>query len=76
MVPTCGVPGLSDQEDDEARGAKDRVASTRESHSDSFHDAIRCRGAISRRLEEANLQPKRPVRVVPLTPKHWRLRLQ
>ncbi|GBO40675.1 hypothetical protein AVEN_66299-1 [Araneus ventricosus] len=31
---------------------------------------------ISRRLAEANLQSKRPVRVLPLTPKHRRLRLQ
>ncbi|GBO06976.1 hypothetical protein AVEN_151745-1 [Araneus ventricosus] len=35
----------SDQENDEARGSKDRVASARGSHSDSFHDTIRCRGA-------------------------------
>ncbi|GBO13573.1 hypothetical protein AVEN_195405-1 [Araneus ventricosus] len=69
------------QENDEARGSKDRVVSALGSHSDSFHDAIRCRGAscstiISRRLAEANLQSKRPVRVLPLTPKHRRLRLQ
>ncbi|GBM11129.1 Transposable element Tcb2 transposase [Araneus ventricosus] len=31
---------------------------------------------ISRRLAEANLQSKRPVRVLPLTPKHRRLHLQ
>ncbi|GBM75241.1 hypothetical protein AVEN_200475-1 [Araneus ventricosus] len=31
---------------------------------------------ISRCLAEANLQSKRPVRVLPLTPKHRRLRLQ
>ncbi|GBL95860.1 hypothetical protein AVEN_227109-1 [Araneus ventricosus] len=31
---------------------------------------------ISRRLAEANLQSKRPFRVLPLTPKHWRLCLQ
>lgn len=31
---------------------------------------------ISRRLAEANLQSKRPFRVLPLTPKHRRLRLQ
>ncbi|GBL89169.1 Transposable element Tc1 transposase [Araneus ventricosus] len=31
---------------------------------------------ISRHLEEANLKSKRPVRVLPLTPKHRRLRLQ
>ncbi|GBO13375.1 hypothetical protein AVEN_47162-1 [Araneus ventricosus] len=35
----------SDQEDDEARGSKDRVSSARRSHSDSFHDIIRCSGA-------------------------------
>ncbi|GBM08917.1 hypothetical protein AVEN_57460-1 [Araneus ventricosus] len=35
----------SDQEDDEARGSKDSVVSARGSHSDSFHDTIRCRGA-------------------------------
>ncbi|GBN45702.1 hypothetical protein AVEN_118048-1 [Araneus ventricosus] len=32
--------------------------------------------SISRRLVEANLQSKRPVRVLLLTPKHRRLRLQ
>ncbi|GBN31445.1 hypothetical protein AVEN_138911-1 [Araneus ventricosus] len=31
---------------------------------------------ISRRLAQANLQSKRPVRVLPLTPKHRRFRLQ
>ncbi|GBL83689.1 hypothetical protein AVEN_132616-1 [Araneus ventricosus] len=35
----------SDQEDDEARESKDSVVRARGSHSDSFHDTIRCRGA-------------------------------
>ncbi|GBN92398.1 hypothetical protein AVEN_14430-1 [Araneus ventricosus] len=79
--PRAAYRFWSDQEDDEARGSKDRAANARGSRSDSFHDTIRCRvqvvpQIISRRLAEANLQSKRPIRVLPLTPKHRPLRLQ
>ncbi|GBM35647.1 hypothetical protein AVEN_244531-1 [Araneus ventricosus] len=47
MVPACGVPVWSNQEDDEARGSTYRAASTRGFHSDLFRDTIRCRGASS-----------------------------
>ncbi|GBN48793.1 hypothetical protein AVEN_225720-1 [Araneus ventricosus] len=43
--PRAAYRVWSDQEDDEEIGSKDRAASTRGYHSDSFHDTIRCRGA-------------------------------
>ncbi|GBN17919.1 hypothetical protein AVEN_222394-1 [Araneus ventricosus] len=45
LYPRAAYWVWRDQEDDEARGSKDRAASARGSHSDSFHDTIRCRGA-------------------------------
>ncbi|GBM34243.1 hypothetical protein AVEN_60583-1 [Araneus ventricosus] len=43
--PRAAYRVRSDQEDDDARGSKDRAASARGSHSESFHDTMTCRGA-------------------------------
>ncbi|GBO43232.1 hypothetical protein AVEN_256994-1 [Araneus ventricosus] len=43
--PRAAYRVWSDQEDDEAIGSKDRAASARGYHSDSFDDTIICRGA-------------------------------
>ncbi|GBM69406.1 hypothetical protein AVEN_158714-1 [Araneus ventricosus] len=79
MVPTCGVPCLERP----GRRRGDRIdkqalvdTTVTRSTIQSDVEVPVVPQTISRRLAEANLQPKRPVRILPLTPKHRRLRLQ
>ncbi|GFS99322.1 hypothetical protein TNCV_1601321 [Trichonephila clavipes] len=68
---------LSDQEDHEERGSKDRAAITCGPHSDSFNDTADVGVAIvPQTICRQNLKSKRPFRALPLTPDHRQLRLQ
>ncbi|GBM98632.1 hypothetical protein AVEN_236796-1 [Araneus ventricosus] len=79
MVPTCGVPYL--ERPGRRRGERivrqalvDPTVTRSSILSDVGVPVVP--QTISKRLAEANLQSKCPVRILPLTPKHRRLRLQ